>query len=398
MPVYPPALTDAGLSMPRTSDYLTAARDYFEAETGTTPDWDRDTLLGLTYAELADQLGTVSEIVQAVYDSRRRENATGVQLDDLGMLIDVARDPASYSTARVQFMGTAGTFLRLGTQVEGGGSDGRARWATTADYTLTGIPATDTLLCVCTVAGATTALIGQIDAIVTPITGLSSVTNLVAATPGTDREDDGTYRRRQEASLQISGTASVNAIRSKLVALDYIEAAVVQENDDGVTQTINGLSMLGHSVAVVLYPSGLTTAQESEVATTIYENTPAGTYLHGTTTKTVTKADGVSKMVRWFYASDDPCDVIYVLTMNTGWAVADVHDDLVALVTTYFAGLEVGRDVTLLDLQGLAVSIIDENTGLPKIRTLTTLTVNGAATDHTVLATAKATLNTVSVT
>ena len=61
-------LTDAGYEALRASDFLSTIRDSYEADTGLTPDWEPDLILGNLSALAAQLLGELSEDVQAIVD------------------------------------------------------------------------------------------------------------------------------------------------------------------------------------------------------------------------------------------------------------------------------------------------------------------------------------------
>ncbi len=381
-----PTLTSTGLTMPRAADFLVTVQDSYEAATGLSVDWDRDQVVGVFSAIIAEQLDEVGQAVQAVYDARSRANATGVQLSDLGVIVGVDRDPATYSTATVTLTGTAGVVVVQGSVVEGGGDNDDARWEVSEDATIAGL-GTDVVVTAVD-PGAIVATATQIDKIVTPITGWTGVSNLAAATVGTDEESDSTYRARQQSSLRITGSASAEAIRAKLAALDYVEAAVVVENDDSVAAIVDGILMDPNSIAVIILPNTLTTAQKEAVVELIYTHCPAGVETIGTQSGTVTKADSTTKTIYYSWATADAIVVDFTIVLETGYTLADVDTDLEDAAESF--PLAVGQDVTLLDMLGLAAAIVDENTGRKKIRTVSALTIDAVAADYVVAASAKA--------
>lgn len=382
-----PALTPTGLVMPRAADFLTTIQEEYEAATGLTVDWDRDQVVGVFAPIMAEHLDEVGQALQAVYDARSRANATGVQLSDLGVIVGVDRDPATHSTATVTLTGTAGVVVVQGSIVEGGGENDDARWEVSEDATVGGGGTVDVVVTAVD-EGAIVATVGQIDKIVTPITGWTAVSNAAAATVGADEEIDSTYRTRQQASLRITGSASAEAIRAKLDALDYVEAAVVVENDESVAAIVDGILMDPNSIAVVLLPNTLTTAQKEEVVELIYTHCPAGVETIGTQSGTVTKADTTTKTIYYSWATSDAIAVDFTVVLESGYVLADVKDALEDAAEAF--ALSVGQDVTLLDMMGLASDVVDENTGRKKIRTVSALTIDAVAADYVVAATAKA--------
>jgi len=388
-----PTLTSDGFTAPRGADYLDTIRTTYETETGLTPEWDNDEVIGVLSAIQADQLDQVSQVAQAGYDARRRATATGIQLDDIGTLIGVLRQDATHSRDTLTVSGVNGTYIPAGFLVQGGGTNGDERWATLTDITIAA--GTGTAIIEAVNEGAIVATAATITTIVTPKNGVTSVTN-AGATPGVARETDSAYRVRQQASLQIAGSASVNAIRAKLVQKDYIDSAIVIENDDSIYQTIEGIYMDPNSIEVVLWPDTLTVAEKEEVGELIYTHCPAGTKTLGAVGAIVTKADGVSKTIYWDWASTHAIPVVFVTTPEAGYVLADYKTALEDAVTAFFAGLTVGQGVTLLDMYYQAASILDTNTQQRMIKS-TTVTIHGAAADFAGVATVLVELSAVTV-
>jgi hypothetical protein len=131
-------LSDAGLTVPRASDYLVEVRARYGLLTGLSVDWDNgdDLVLSILTAIMAQLLGEQAELVQAVYDSFDVNAATGVQLSNLAQIVGVTRKKATRGEVELTVTGTPGTVLTVGKLAEGGGPDGRARWRLVEDVTI----------------------------------------------------------------------------------------------------------------------------------------------------------------------------------------------------------------------------------------------------------------------
>jgi uncharacterized phage protein gp47/JayE len=367
-------LTSEGYIAERSADFLTRIQQAVEAELtarGITPeiDWTSDTVYGILAAVVSVELGSLSEALQQVYDSRDINNAQGAQLDALGTLVGVSRNRATASTASVTLAGTALTFIPVGSLVQGGGEDGLARWATVADVTLTG--GSDAVQVECTETGSTDALSGEIDTIVTLISGWNTVTNAADATPGQDEETDADYRARIVGALQVRAASSTAALRSRLRDLDYIEAAIVLENDTDVSATILGVSVDPHAVAVVLYPDALTPAQLQEVGSIIYDTLPMGIPTSPASgadeTVTIDGFDGLVKTITWDYASEVNVTAEVEVTLASGYELGDVSAGVQEAVAAHFEALQVGESSYLLkiaqriaDVEGVVGATIEQ--------------------------------------
>lgn len=371
-------------SAPRAADIDARIRSAFADDpNGGTIEVGRGDLLDVLIAIVAVEIGALAEGLQSLHDQLDPDSAQGVQLDSLGAIRGVRRNAPTHSTATVTLTGTPATIVPTGKLVEGGGTGGTARWALTADATIGGL-GTVTATVEAVDEGAVAALAGEIDAIVTPVSGWTGVTNAAAASTGQDRESDADYRVRQAASLQFSGAGSTSAIRAALTDLDYVEAAIVIENDTAAIVTTGGVTLNPQSVAVILDPAGstLTAPQRAEIATTIYDRLAAGIATNGTdNVLTISGGDGLAKTVRWDDVTTLAVTVVATVVLDTGYVLADVETAGEDAVTAYFSTAAVGEEVADDDLRA-GRDNLEDTTGLmriPGIRRISAITLNGGA-------------------
>ena len=256
---------------------------------------------------------------------------------------------------------------------EGGGSDGRARWVCLSDVTI-GVGGNVATLFRAAVAERVTALAGEIDQIVTPVPGWTSVTNAAAAYGGTDPETDAELRVRRAQSIQRGAGVGIGSIRSKLLDLAFVESAGVIDNPDSSNRIIQGVGLVGNSFLAIIAPDTLTPEQEATVLRLLYDNTPIGVRTDGTdVVGTVTGADGFEKEVSFDYATQLTVDAIATFTMASGYSVADAGPALRALLEDHIATLLIGEPLRLLAVYALAASV-------PGVVGITVL-LNGVAAD-----------------
>ena len=365
-------LTSAGYTAPRAADFLTIIQNSMEAELGVTIDWEANSFLFHLTSVMAQQLGELGDGSQTIYDAWSRSNAQGLPLDDLGNIVGIPRIQATQSTADITLTGdatSAGKIVTAGAIFEGGDpANPTARWLLDTDVTLTGasgVAATATAVDF----GATTAAATKIITIVTPFDGLASVTNATAS-PGVPLEPDADYRLRQQSSLQITGGRGLNSIRANLEALDGVTAAGVVDNVEGFAQTIEGILMDSHSIAVTVAPNTLTIAQQQAVAELIYDQIAAGTKTMGDKPFVVTGGDGFAKAINYFYATDVDATVVYTITLIPGFTLPQVTATIEAANTAYFDSLSVGEDILFHKVVAAAAGVAGVNTLV--------VTVNGA--------------------
>jgi len=349
----------SGYSAPRSADLLVRIREEVEAEllARSLPadvDWERDTVWGGLTAVIATVLGDLSEGTQAIYDARDPGNAQNTSLDSLSAIVGTQREAATFSQGTFKLDGTNGTVVTAGSLIEGGGPDGVSQWELLADTTIGATP-TDAIFRAVD-AGDIRVEAGTLE-IVTPIAGWDEVYCVAAVFGGAAQELDSALRIRREESLQVSGSNSVNALRAQLEALSFVTAAVVIDNPTDADATIGGLTVTRRALAAVVYPSGLTLAQEQEIAQLIYDNQTAGVTADGTESFTVTGLDGFSKSVKFSYASGVNVNVNVTLTLASGYSLGSVTTAVTEAIQAYFDSLSVGDAVRILKILG-AIDLI----------------------------------------
>lgn len=359
--------------MKTAAEYFEDLVSGYEAATGAVIDRERDMVLAPAFAVLADRHGALDEGIQATREQLDPSKATGTDLDALCNLVGVYREQATASTALVTLTGTPGTVIPSGALVEGGGEANRARWLLLAPVTIGGGG---------TVAGEVEAAevgrieagAGEINKVVSVVSGWTGVTNAAAAVPGQEIEDDQTLRARRQRALQ-GGSSSVNAIRRALEALPDVEVAIVLENDTNADLVLSGLTLTPHALAVVVYPAQDTTAKREALVRALYSASAAGIELLGTEIGTVTGADGRAKNVRWREAVADAVPVAAQLALAPGYTLGQVSDAVAGAIAEYFGALRVGDVVRQLRL---CAAVATASVGIEGA----TVTVNGSAADY----------------
>lgn len=331
-------LHSEGLVLPRYADLLEIMLGSYEAETGVRVNREPGDVLYSIFVVLARQDDSQMELLQAIFDQQDPDNAVGVQLDLLSSVSGIRRKVAAPSSARMAIFGTPGTLIPEGKRVE---DNNGVWWRLTTSTTIPGSGAAE--------AEAEAEIVGpnipavNVDVeIVNPVAGWDSAQFLTVA-PGRLRELDADLRRRRVQSMQIRGTASVKAIRARLLALPTILAAVVVENDSPNVRTVEGIpSVPPHSVVPVIYAGGgvLTPDAAGDVARVLYEHVAAGIRCYGTDhSGTVVGEDGGTKEIAWSYAAEIP---VHVEVRVSGVSPGSVEAEVRRRVSQYMETVQVG--------------------------------------------------------
>lgn len=342
------ALPAAGYSAKRLAELIDDCRTAIRAELGAALQLENSVVGNFADLMMA-RLDEISEATQDLYDSFDERTAIGVYLDNLCSIVGVTRIEAAKSQVTLT-LGTAGgvpVLVPAGSTVVA--ADGQ-EWVSTANVTIPPA-ATEDGTFEPPLTGAITAIAASLDvpgtaSIGTPITGWDTVTQATAATPGRDRETDEELRLRRRESLQIVGSASVNAIRAALREVDGVTHARVFENATDYPTTVGGVTLPGHTYLVVVYPDPATATLRQEIAEVIWRRAPAGIasvdatgVLVTTYAATVVDVEGISQTV--YFGVADPLALTCTVTVEDG-SPPPVDADIKAAIIAYIDTLGMG--------------------------------------------------------
>lgn len=276
--------------------------------------------------------------------------AGGTFLDAIMALTGIQRTPATQTVvSNAALTGVAGTVVPQGTQAKTAAGD---LFATVSLVTLD-ISGNATVNFASVEYGAIPCAISALDTIVTNVLGWETVTNATAGVLGTSTQSDQAARALRSNTLAFQGVALPVAITSALYATEGVTSLTFQENVDATTQTINGISMVGHSVYACV--AGGT---DEDVAAALLENKSSGAAWNGGTTVSVVEpASGQTYSVK-FDRPDVISILIRVTTSNGNTAnIQQVILDYVAGLLPGLAGFVVGADVSPFEISGAIMSV-----------------------------------------
>lgn len=274
---------------------------------GAGVDLSYDTVLGKIRGVLAGELDELWQQAQNLYNSRVRQNADGVLLDNLAALLGLERNGPTKAIADVDLTGTADTVVPAGTEY-GIGSDG-AVFVQDADATLTGGSASDVGV-TAKEAGAVSGGVGAIDTILTAVAGLDTVTNPSAIIPGLDAETDAELRIRMAFAPAILGINTLDAIYARLSGLDDVLDVAVYENETGA---VDAEGRPEHSVHAIVYPDSV---PAQSIADILWNSKASGIETHGAETATSEDSQGIDHTVHFDYATEVSVNVTLTGTKN----------------------------------------------------------------------------------
>lgn len=348
-----------GLVIKRTSEIREDIRTALRSAFGEAVRLGSESVFGQIIDPIAQQLGELYSLLQALYDARNVQTAEGVQLDNVNNLVGVARLEAEPSTVDLTLGGTAGTTIPAGSQVRVG-SDGPI-FETTESATLDGGGSATGVAAESVDTGPIEADAGAIDTIVTSVAGWSSVTNPATAVLGRNVESDSEYRIRRANSLQIIGSATDQARRALLEQVDGVLAAAVISNRTQSPTDSLGIPL--HYSEAVVYPN---TVDPLEVGRAIWRSLAAGGATYGSETVDVVDDQDYVQTLYFSFATELLLYVTANVTTNSEYPIDG--DTLVEeAILDYVATLSIGDNVFPVKI---LCAVIDEVPGIDELEIL----------------------------
>lgn len=308
---------------------------------------------------------------QMVYNSRSPATATGAALDAVAALAGIVRKAASNSTASVTLTGTAYTLVQNGVVADINGN----LWNLPSSVTIDA-GGTVTVTATCQVEGAITALANQINIIMTPTLGWTSVNNSNAATPGQLVETDSTLRARYANSVANPSQGLTTGILGSVLAVPNVASAQLYENDtNSPLSTINGVANPGnypaHSITIVV--SG---GANADIASAIAARKTPGCYTNGDQSVIVSDQFGVPTTIRFYRPTTITIDVAFTIKALNGYSSA-IGDAAKLAVVNYINSLVAGQSVIISELWKAAMTVIATPTSPTFSLTALTAAIHG---------------------
>lgn len=338
-------ITQTGVITPDTSALLAEVQDEFKVAFGAdlivTPDTPQGVLI--TGESLA-RAGVVANNT-ALANQINPDRAGGVFLDALLGLTGMQRTAQTKTfVAGVALTGVPGSIIPEQSQAKT--SDGDI-FETSAQVTLDS-DGNATVDFYSQDYGPIACAANALNTIVSGVIGWETVDNPDAGTLGATTQSDQAARALRKNTLAFNGISLAEAITSALYATDGVTSLTFQENVSAITQTINGISMVSHSVYACV-DGGTNT----DVAAALLENKSSGAAWNGGTTVTVIEpASGQAYAVKF----DRPSEIGILIRVTTSNGNADNISD--ALLEYASGGQEgesgfvVGADVSPYELAG----------------------------------------------
>ncbi len=381
-------------------DILSDIEDAEKAAFGTGINTTATSVFGQLNGVFAGATAENWEVLNEVYQSFNPNTATGAALDRIAALTGVVRLPATRSSLLaansvpnpVHVTGDTGATLLAGRVVSVAASGDRfvsqadvvlaaaIVWTPTTAYVVGDVRENVGNIYIVTIAGTsagaggpsgelevivdgsvTWRFVGNGDAfatadflaeafgpvlalsntmtIETPITGWSSAKNLLDALVGVNLETDAALRNRRNNSLRIQGTATLEAIRARLLDVEGVTEAIVFEND---TIIVDSEGRPAKSIECVV--EGGT---DVDVAQAIFDSKAAGIITFGfpgvIVTEVITDSTGGLHTIN--FSRPDTVEIFVDITLDTDPLLYEGDSAVEAKIVEVGSTLNISDDV-----------------------------------------------------
>lgn len=347
MSYFAPYVDDSGLHLPTYNDILEDMIDSMKKIYGQDIYLENDSADYQLLSILALKVHDSYQAVQYAYNSRSPATAIGAALDSVVKLNGIYRKPAGYSTCELTITGTPFTEIINGSVKDNTGNV----WSLPASVVI-GSDGTVKSTATCNVAGAVTALPGDITQIDTPTFGWKTVNNEVSAIPGNAIETDGELRQRQTISVSNPSQTMLAGTLGAIRALKNVARVSVYENDTNISAVDpdnNPFGLPPHSITCVVEGGN-----DNDIAEAILYHKGIGCYTNGTTVISVKDQNEYINTVRFYRPSYVPIFVHIKIKKYTGY-ISSLASTVKSAIYDYIQGLEIGRDVSISMLTGIVV-------------------------------------------
>jgi len=268
-------LTSAGIESTSLNEYKTRLQIIFLSSLGADLDLAPQTVEGQLIGIFALSMSDIDDAVVQEYQQQNIFNAAGNQLDGFGATFGITRTAQSFSTAVVTVMGVPAAIIPAGSTARTTNGD---LFQADAEIVIgPGGSSESTFSAI--ESGAIAIDANTLTQIVSVVTGWETIDNPLIGVLGEDEETDTAYRATYFQTLAKNAASTVEAISARVAALETVEAVFVKDNVKDINVTIQNVTLLPHSIAVVV--SG---GVAQEIGDAIYDSKPPGSNTAGADT------------------------------------------------------------------------------------------------------------------
>lgn len=347
-------INSTGVVVPDTSDLLAQVQLEFKNAFGSDLNIDPSTPQGLLITGETTARKAVINNNAALANQINPNLAGGVFLDAICALTRLERDPSTPTMVTATIAGVSGTVIPEGSRAQ---TQAQVVFQTVSEVTIGGGGTVDANF-ESVEFGPQVCNIGDLNQIVSGILGWETVNNAAAAVQGTNVQSDQSLRALRKVTLALQGVSLPEAVVSRLYNVPGVTSLAFRENTAATTQTIDGVSMVAHSIYACV--NGGT---NTDVATALLNTKSGGCAYNGSTTVNVTEPfSGQVYPVKFSRPTVTAFKVRTTVSANS--SILDPNTAVPQAILAYVngeiegeAGLIVGQDVSVFEMAGAITTL-----------------------------------------
>jgi len=347
-------ITSTGVIVPDTDTILAEVQAEWQAIFGTDLDLTPSTPQGLMMSAEALTRAGIARNNADLANQINPNLATGTFLDAIAALSGLSRTVATHTTVTATVTGDSGTIIYAGALAETAAGD--LFECTSATTIPVGGSIDAPFQSVET--GAIPCLASALTIITEGILGWATITNASAGVTGVSTQTDASFWLDRRNTLALQGISTNEAMISALYAVEGVASLSYRENTAATTTTIDGISMVAHSIYACIYGG-----TDADIAQALLQNKTAGAAYNGAVTvATVDPISGQSYSVKFSRPTAIP--VLSKITIRVSGATGDPTATIKQKIVDYASGLiegepgfVVGGAVSPFELAGAVSSI-----------------------------------------
>jgi len=344
-------LSDQGLTIKRLDEIKTELDEGLKIIFGQELSSDPSTPQSQMNGQIAEDISVLYEIAQAVYAGLNPNYSSGNMLDLVSGIRGVVRKKATATQVIVDFTGTDGTVVPVGTLF----SDPQTPSITFSLDASKTLP--DSGAASCTILGPVAVIAGTLTSIINPISGLTAVNNPEDGSVGVNEESDEELRIRSNASVALPSTSILEGMEAGIANVLNVTEARVGENTTSITDPITGISPKS-MLAIV---NG---GDEQDIAEVIFNRKSLGCGMDGDIEVNVLDSNNYAHPIRFSRPTLVPIHVQLDLKELSDWdpaLIPNIKQSLVdyatgASSTCSFTGYSISDDVYASQLYGAYIN------------------------------------------
>lgn len=353
-------LTKYGFTPKRYADILPEKEQRARELFGNDVNLADSSPLGMLVRLNAWDEAAVWQQLEEVYLSAFVSSAEGVSLDRKCQDIGIMRQLATRATGTIQFSGVDGTQIYRGYEVQ---TATGIVFETTTAATISGSLALAEIEAVESGASGNVGA-GVVSRVVSPLAGVTGVTNPDPTTGGRDTETDAQLRERYVRSVSKPGGASAAAIEAALLDIEGVLDAEVRQNVTLETDSVTGVPP--KAIGPIVWGG-----DPAEIAVVLFSVKPAGIQCWGDDeVHVIPDSRGIEHTIGFDRPDIVTINVTASLTVDALVYPADGNTQVAAAIESYLSGLGLDEDV-------IYTRLISRIHSVPGIIDIPTLTVNG---------------------